>query len=164
MVNGNMQLSNAIRLILQDEDLIEHHPDLTPSDVEELETLAKKLEVSKLKSMTYEESKRNVNINGAQSVLLELDPDYEPFLDALAELKLDDINLEKVFDVLMILDGQCCEGDYIVTAHPGEEHDLQALECTINAHDWEDKPTHEELAQILERVKPLLRKRNVTWG
>lgn len=119
--------------------------------------------------MKYEESLANINKVGKSSICLELNPKFQPFLDALSNCYLDDLFrrpliADSVYNVLMILAGECCEGDYVVTTDEDTTHDLDALEKVIDEHKWEFKSTREQLAVILKHFKECLWKRSVLWG
>jgi len=114
--------------------------------------------------MKLEESIANINKNGEKSIVLVLPDENTKFLDALIECQLDEVPADTIVSVLTVLAGECCEGDYIVTTDESDDHDLDRIEDVINWHEWEDKPTREELSVILKHFRPFLVKRTVTWG
>ena len=117
--------------------------------------------------LKYEESLANVNKVGKYSICLELNPKYHDFLDAICNTYLDlgeEPKDNPMYDVLMVLAGECCEGDYIVTTDENEDHDFEALRGTIDAHEWTQDIPDELLRSILKNFKELLWKRSILWG
>ena len=113
--------------------------------------------------MKYEESILNRNKNGKQSIILELRKEFRDFLDVLQEYDiLDTERTDPEIGVLLILAGECCEGDYIVTTDENESHDFDALVQVIAAHDIEIDVI--QLKELYDKLKPFLWKRAVTWS
>jgi hypothetical protein len=127
--------------------------------------------------MKYEKSIANVNKVGEKSIILELKSPYGDFLSAIVEMEIDEetTHPSPIMDVLLILDGQCCEGDYIITTDEDDTHDVDALyNVIINDHGYELKDTNgNEISKeqsilwfkkFLTTFKEFITKREVTWG
>ena len=113
-------------------------------------------EVFREKGMTFEESLRNVNKVGKQSIILELDPKWSQFLEAITGADATGT----VLDVLMVLNGD--SEDYFITGDNDSSHDIEQLEKLCTDNDL--MVTQAELTDILDAFKPFLRKRVITWG
>jgi len=119
--------------------------------------------------MKYEESIANINQNGKQSICLCLKSDVQKFLellqdhDLIADTSDYDTLSQLIADCIMVIDGQCCEGDYMITTDENVEHDFEAFEKTILEHEWEGV-TESQLMTVWEKLKPFVTKHIVTWG
>ena len=120
-------------------------------------------------SISYEDSIANINIPGKQSICLRL-KEYVPVawkVENLLEMMdySESDRQHKLYDALLIIDGQCCEGDYMVTTDMDETHDFQAFKECIQHHDHEaGQWTEKDYETIWAMVKPLVRKEVTTWG
>lgn len=119
--------------------------------------------------MKYEESVANINQDGKQSICLKLKPLVQKFLELLQDKDLlmesgSDEFANLLVSCILIIDGQCCEGDYMITTDEDEEHDEQAFKETILEHDWEPKPTERQLKEAWMLLRPFVTKEVVTWG
>jgi hypothetical protein len=133
--------------------------------------------------MKYEESVANINKDGKQSCILELKPELCDLLDNIVTTIDEDFAPNvPVLDILLILAGECCEGDYIVVSEDDEEHDAEALyDVVVKTHGYKlkDKNGNELTEQqsidwFKEFIakfkidygdgKGCLRKRLITWG
>jgi len=117
----------------------------------------------------YEESIANVNVPGKQSVVLRLHPLVQRFLEMLQNDDLfydtiEDRSHQKVSDALLIIDGQCCEGDYMVTSDEDEDHDYEAFAQCIRYHDEANDWSEDDLKSVWAKVKPFVQKERITWG
>lgn len=115
-------------------------------------------------TLRYEDSMANINKVGKKSIILELNPKFQPFLDGLSNCLADGLEPGMVYNVLAVLAGECCEGDYIVTTDESTDYDLDALVQCIREHEWEEFPSRHELELILKHFDECLWKRTVTWG
>lgn len=109
----------------------------------------------------YEESVANINVVGKKSVVLELKPQIKKFFDVLEESYMIDFK-SPMYDIICILTGECCEGDYIITSDEDDSHDFEAFATVVAWHGIDIDVV--ELKHIYNKLKPFLRKRTVTWG
>lgn len=122
--------------------------------------------------MNYNESINNINQVGKKSIVIRFNKLVSDFFSMVLEQKLLDFEessklgrqAEVIFDVAMIIDGQCCEGDYVVTTNENEDHDFDSLKEVVQWHEWAAGPTDRELRHAWKVLKPFTIKEEVTWG
>jgi len=92
--------------------------------------------------MKFEESVANINEDGKQSIEIRFKKDVSDFFSMLQNLDAiidtSDLNNETrwILDCAMVIDGQCCEGDYIITTDEDDDHDFEAFKHTVRGHEW----------------------------
>jgi len=131
--------------------------------------------------MKYEESVANINKDGKQSVCLRLHPIAQKFLELIQEEFDNPVTpefgrksifpdtsdyprpIQLICDALLIVDGQCCECDYMITSDEDEKHDFEAFKKTIKDHGGYNDVSKDEWKQLWNRIKPLIAKEMITW-
>jgi hypothetical protein len=105
-------------------------------------------------NMKYEESKA-AGKPGTQSCILELRPELHKFLDVITKFIDEDFATNiPVLDILLILAGECCEGDYVKVSEDDNEQDAEALyETVFEEHSY--KPMKNDNSQTMTRVESI---------